>query len=334
MISVIVTGYAQSESLEILLRCLSVQVMDENFEVLVCDDGSSPAMIAESYATYIHLGLDLRYIWQTKQGNRAARSKNNGIRCAAGELLVFLDGDIVVREDFLREHRAAHAKEKQIVCNARKWFLGSGQQPMPAGLAECTGTQPRFTNLKELSVKNPRELFSYLDAHSFNVDRDGQKAASLSDCPWAACIGFSFSVAKTDSLYFDEGFVGWGPEDRELALRMVKRHGYEIVFCDDIEVFHLEDYSTGRQPGRLFPQDSAAATQYLENMCYFDNLYPDEDLSAVLAPILGYRLNTPGDSWESTPISDIRSGEPLDIETQLARIRSWIARTKRSGACH
>lgn len=87
--SVIIPTYNRAERLKIALESLSVQTY-KNFEVFVCDDGSTDHTkeIVETFKEK----LDLTYIWEENWGG-PARPRNNGIKAAKGEWVCFLDSD-------------------------------------------------------------------------------------------------------------------------------------------------------------------------------------------------------------------------------------------------
>lgn len=87
--SVIIPTYNRADLLGRCLESLSVQTF-KDFEVLVCDDGSTDNSkeVAEGYADR----LDLTYIWNENWGG-PARPRNIGIEAARGEWVCFLDSD-------------------------------------------------------------------------------------------------------------------------------------------------------------------------------------------------------------------------------------------------
>ncbi len=325
MLSVIITVFEQRTSLEMLLYCLRTQDIDEPFEVLICDDGSSPELFSAIRTNSDLAGLDIRYIWQSKNGHRAARSKNNGIRCAQSDLLVFLDGDILVRPDFLNRHRSAHHFTKQIVCNPRRWVLGSRRSLGVTAAQRRSDSRALLPELVALAKNDIRSLFELLEKVSFDVDRLGQQKLFSSNAPWMACVGFSFSINRGPEVYFDENFEGWGPEDREFALRMVKRNGYGISFLEEIEVFHLEGCSTGRPSFSLYPNSAPHILSFLRNMVYLCALYPDEDLSRLMTPLMAYRLNPVQQCWElASDVKPARAWSAEDLTAQISSIEQWL----------
>lgn len=89
MVSVIVPSYNRAESLKRCLDSLVLQVY-KNFEVLVCDDGSTDD--TEQVVKSFQDTLLIRYFWSENFGG-PARPRNIGIANALGCYLAFLDSD-------------------------------------------------------------------------------------------------------------------------------------------------------------------------------------------------------------------------------------------------
>ena len=89
MFSVVISTYNRAEFLTRALRSLVAQTY-ANFEVIVCDDGSTDQTkeVVESFKNK----LNIKYIWEENYGG-PARPKNNGIKAASGEWICFLDDD-------------------------------------------------------------------------------------------------------------------------------------------------------------------------------------------------------------------------------------------------
>jgi glycosyltransferase involved in cell wall biosynthesis len=89
-ISVVVPAYNRPEGLTALLAALAEQSYPPyRFEVLVCDDGSKPAL-AERVATK-DLPFSLNFLREDNQGPAAAR--NRGLKAARGSIVAFTDDD-------------------------------------------------------------------------------------------------------------------------------------------------------------------------------------------------------------------------------------------------
>ncbi|MDQ8183733.1 glycosyltransferase [Pelagicoccus sp. SDUM812005] len=105
-ISVILATYNGTDLLDLTLSSLAA-TKDENIEVVIADDGSTnpttQAIIEK------HQRLDALPILHAKQedlGFRLARSRNNAASIASGDILAFLDHDILVPKNFFKQVRA------------------------------------------------------------------------------------------------------------------------------------------------------------------------------------------------------------------------------------
>ncbi len=96
-ITVIISVYNQAEVL--LKALLSVQAQSlKPDEVILSDDGSSENIV-DIVSRNIHLyDFRIKHIYQTDNGFRLAKARNNAIRHAEGEFLVFWDQDVWQRE--------------------------------------------------------------------------------------------------------------------------------------------------------------------------------------------------------------------------------------------
>ena len=87
--SIIIPTHNRAELLKKALDSLLAQTY-QNFEVLVCDDGSSDN--TKDIVNEFSNKLNIHYIWEENWGG-PARPRNNGIRAAKGEWICFLDSD-------------------------------------------------------------------------------------------------------------------------------------------------------------------------------------------------------------------------------------------------
>jgi glycosyltransferase involved in cell wall biosynthesis len=215
LISVIVTTYNREDALGAVLRSLSRQT-EERFEVIVADDGSglATAAVVETWRASMH--VPLRHVWQENQGFRAAAARNRAIRASSGSYCIFLDGDCIARPDFVAAHRGL-AEPGYFVTGNRvllsptlsERILAGGLEPESWGLRGFLaqyrhGNVNRVAHLIGLPLGPLRKLGA----------RRWQGARSCN----AAC--FRDDLARVDG--FDAAFAGWGLEDSDLFVRLVR----------------------------------------------------------------------------------------------------------------
>jgi glycosyltransferase involved in cell wall biosynthesis len=328
VISVIITVYQQAQSLVALLHCLRVQDVHENFEVLICDDGSSSETLTAIAMDALLANLDIRYIWQCRQGYRVSRSKNNAIRCATGTLLVFIDGDIIVPPEFLRMHREAHTRSRLLVCNPRRWVVDP--PALTRHFAEGAGHEgddpvtDAISTIVELARRDARTLLGALQTAPDILDLDRQENLRALRETWMLLIGFSFSAENRTEVRFDEKFTGWGPEDRELALRLMSKHGYQVELRSEIIVYHLEHCSTGRDPFATFPNSHDKIVAYLKSMSYMFRLYPDENLTALMLQLMYFEFDKESRQWKQRQTIESNDLQAGDLAAHIWFIENWL----------
>jgi glycosyltransferase involved in cell wall biosynthesis len=102
-VSVILTTYNQPEQLEKVLWAYASQVQ-RDFELVVADDGSAAETTQLIDRIAREARLNLLHVWHADRGFRKTEILNRAILAAAGEYLIFSDGDCIPRNDFVASH--------------------------------------------------------------------------------------------------------------------------------------------------------------------------------------------------------------------------------------
>lgn len=107
-VSVILPTYNRLDRLRAVICALEAQDYPTiAFEVIVISDGSTDG--TAEYLQELRTTLQLQVITQGNQGAAAAR--NCGLQTAQGELILFLDDDVVPTSTLIMEHVTTHARE-------------------------------------------------------------------------------------------------------------------------------------------------------------------------------------------------------------------------------
>ena len=232
MITVIVSTYNRPDALNLVLSALAEQDYP-SFEVIVADDGSTEATARLIRGHQLSQGHSLHHVWQPDDGFRKAEVHNQAILRAAGEYVVFLDGDCLPRANWLSRH-AALAR--------RKWFVtGSKIKLSPAFTNEVlTNCLPLHWPTLKLAA------WMRLTGRANHV----LYFANLPDGRWRNyrpkssrhMYGCNMAVWTEDLKAvggFDERYQGWGSEDRDLAARLINAGIYRKEGRYATDVFHL-----------------------------------------------------------------------------------------------
>jgi glycosyltransferase involved in cell wall biosynthesis len=215
LISVIVATYERPDALHAVLRGLARQ-SDRAFEVIVADDGSGEAtrQVVEDWQSGI--GVPLRHVWHEDRGFRLAEIRNRAIHAAHGDYCVFLDGDCIPRPDFIAQHRRLAEPGHFVTGNRVLLSSELTQEVLTNGLAterwsafvlawkSLSGSVNRWIPALHLWLGPLRKLV--------------QKR-------WEGARTCNFGVARADLLRvdgFDSSFSGWGFEDSDLAVRLIR----------------------------------------------------------------------------------------------------------------
>jgi glycosyltransferase involved in cell wall biosynthesis len=214
-ISVIVTTYERPEALDAVLRGLSRQ-SDRDFEIVVADDGSGPTTAALIEGWRQRLGVPLSHAWQPDEGFRPAESRNRGLRASKGAYVVFLDGDCIPFSDFVARHRALAEPGSFVFGNRMLLSQAATQDALHDGVeVETYGwshwlmerLRGRINRLLPLA-RLPDGAWRHLHAGEWRGVRSANMAA------WRA------DLEAIDG--FDAEFTGWGLEDSDIAIRLIR----------------------------------------------------------------------------------------------------------------
>jgi glycosyltransferase involved in cell wall biosynthesis len=214
LISVIVTTYERENALDAVLRALSRQT-DRRFEVIVADDGSGPATAALVERWKPQLGVPLRHVWHEHHGFRAAELRNRGLLASRGVYCIFLDGDCLVRPNFVAVHRRLAEPG---------WFVTGNRVLMSEVLTEFTlhkAQEPeRWAFTTWLGMRSHRAINRLMPLFRLPLG----PLRKLRPRQWEGARSCNLGVWRADLDRvdgFDAAFTGWGREDSDLLVRLL-----------------------------------------------------------------------------------------------------------------
>lgn len=215
LISVIVSTYNNYDALALVLDSLARQD-DANFEVIIADDGSAEECKSLTSQCAERQHYDCRHIWHEDKGFRCATIRNLGVRSAKGDYLIFLDGDCIVRKDFITQHRKFSEKG---------WFISGKRIEL----------SQNFTR-KVISEKTPVQNWQFYQWLLPRLRKDINRLHLLlpifSDTLFLGrrkylsqgARGCNLAIFSEDFYAvngFDEAFNHWGLEDTECITRLL-----------------------------------------------------------------------------------------------------------------
>ena len=215
LISVIVTTYNREDALAAVLRSLARQ-SDRDFEVIVADDGSKPATAELIEAWKGKLGHPLAHVWHEDLGFRAAEIRNRAILAARGAYVIFLDGDCIARTDFVATHRRLAEPG---------WFVTGNRillSPELTARVLRDKLAPEAWGIASFVAQRARgginRLAALLHLPLGPLRRLRQKA-------WRGARSANLAVWRADLDRvdgFDADYSGWGKEDSDIIVRLLR----------------------------------------------------------------------------------------------------------------
>lgn len=220
-ISIVIPTYNR---LPILQKCLLAledqQLTDAKvsaYEVVLVDDGSTDATLEWLAANSARLP-HLKIYQQDHKGAAAAR--NLGVENAQGEIIIFIDSDLVVTPVFLQAHADA---------------LTAGQQEL-----------------------GNDKLFTYgAVINTCNFDAPTAEPYKITDFSAAYFATGNVAIAKhwlEKAGLFDTGFQLYGWEDLELGVRL-KKLGLKLIKCPTAVGYHWHPAFSLDQIPRMIDQE-------------------------------------------------------------------------------
>lgn len=223
LISVVIPAYNKGTIIQRSLKFVLKQTcQDFVYEVIVVDNNSTDntlEILTQLSTEYPHL----RYYVEKDKGAGAAR--NRGVLESNGELLVFLDDDIIVQSDHILQHYLYHKRNS----------LGS-DLCVVALARDATVCEPAILKLYQpvhVGISASEDIRYnvgiYLTSQSFSIMRD-----TLNEISFA-------QNGKTQ--FFDEKF--YRRQDSELGYRLSKNGvGFiytDSIYCEHHHVFRWKD---------------------------------------------------------------------------------------------
>jgi glycosyltransferase involved in cell wall biosynthesis len=215
LISLIVATYNRADAMDAVLRSLARQ-SDRNFEIIIADDGSGQEIRDMIAAWTPRLGVPVTHVWHEDRGYCLPEIRNKAMRASAGRYIIWLDGDCIARPDFVAAHRALAEPG---------FFVGGNRVLLSQSLTE-----------RILAEKLEPETWSYAHWLWLRMRGEANRVVPLLRLPlgplrklharrWQGVRGGNMAFFRADLERidgFDASYVGWGPEDSDAVIRVIR----------------------------------------------------------------------------------------------------------------
>lgn len=211
-LTVIVSVYKRLDYLRKALISIQHQSIVPS-EVVVSDDGSGKSVVNFLRSIAPEFEFKLKLVTQKDMGFRLARCKNNGIRLATNEFLIFWDQDIVGTKRYLevywRNRRSGRFEVSFPIRLSEAQTKGLTEEMIENGSFDTLLTREQ---IRQIQKQYRKDGFYYYMRRVFRSAFPGPKLR-----------GGVFGIRKEDLIRingFDEKYMGWGNEDDDLGRRL------------------------------------------------------------------------------------------------------------------
>ncbi len=210
--SLIITVYNRSQSLRKALLSLNNQSIKPD-ELILSDDGSEEDIINAISGIVRKFNFPVKYVRQKNKGFRLAKARNNGVRVADGNLIIFFDQDLIHTAGLIKTF-ITNSKEKRFITGMPIWL----DEEQTLKITEKRIIQNDYyefidRNYIDGIVKQFKKDRTYYFLHKLKLTNQPRLRGGL-------CAINKDDFEKING--YDEKFIGWGAEDDDLGKRLYK----------------------------------------------------------------------------------------------------------------
>lgn len=249
-ISIVIPSYNSANTIKYTLNSIKYQKLTQKeqklIEIIIIDDGSTDNT-EDVISNFINI-LPIRYVRQNHLGRSCAR--NLGANLANGDILIFVDSDIVLENHFIREHAIRHTYLNEVAFISFKENIRLSDKNLLSHTLKPDITKDfRFgEKVKPQWIKMHHQVGNVeirkveLLKETNNFKNFGQnKVLGVWDLP-SMFVTNAVSIKKKDFYTvggFNLQFRGWGMEDTYLGACLIAL-GRFIIPIFSTGVFHIK----------------------------------------------------------------------------------------------
>ncbi|ODN43560.1 glycosyltransferase family 2 protein [Piscirickettsia litoralis] len=245
-ISIVLATYNWPQALERVVKSFLSQQTQASFEVVIADDGSKDDTkhLIDQVKSTSH--IPIQHIWQEDQGFQLAKIRNKAVVAAKGEYIIFVDGDCIVPSYFIQRHYEL-AKTGFFVGGNRILLSENFTQVVLEQKINLADKSLLYWFVKRLSGHCNRLL--PLVKRALGSWRESRQK-------WQGVRGCNIAAWKMDIIAvngFDESFTGWGYEDSDFIIRLLRAGIKRLDGRYYAPLFHLwhQENSRGQEQENL-----------------------------------------------------------------------------------
>jgi len=237
-IAVIVPTYNRPDALAAVLEGYAGQT-DRDFDLIVADDGSTAdtTALVETFAA--RAPMPVAHVWQEDTGYRLAAVRNRAVAATGADYVVFTDGDCIPHPQYVARHRALAEPG---------WFVGGSRVLLSESftrevLARSLAIH-RWGTARWIGARLRGDINRLLPLLLLPANAAFRKSRPVR---WEGIKTCNLALWRTDLERVngvDESYQGWGLEDSDLVIRLLRagvRHKNGRFAVPVLHLWHREN---------------------------------------------------------------------------------------------
>ncbi len=263
--SIVVPFFNSHTTLQYLLQSLYMQkgIEWEKGEIIIVDDASKKHSHEIAYEEIKRWKEKLPILFirnHTNQGS--AITRNIGARLASGDILFFIDSDIVLSETYIWNHLLLHSLHPKLITFSLK-----------KGIEETSPILTMFIHKNSLETPYDWTDFRYSIIKSTNYLKQFGNHATYhykgSDITLAHMVVTHNIVLRKKEFEavggFHEEFKGWGLEDTFLGARLIEKGNYVVPVLNSF-VYHINHPPRRKNKDKEFKKNLSLYKKLIKNI--------------------------------------------------------------------
>jgi glycosyltransferase involved in cell wall biosynthesis len=240
-IAIIPAIYNRPDALAALLEGYLAQDQGD-FEIILADDGSAEATldIVREYQRKAPFRID--HVWQQNQGYRAATIRNKALVKTDADYIVYTDGDCVPTPWFVSGHRRLAQRGR---------FLAGNRVLLSEHFTRRVLAE--HTPIHQWGLRQWLAAWRHKDINRIQplIRLPDSALRRLQPERWKGCKTCNLGVWREDLVRvngMDETYAGWGMEDSDLVIRLLRagvKHKSARFAAPVLHLWHRENDRSG-----------------------------------------------------------------------------------------
>jgi glycosyltransferase involved in cell wall biosynthesis len=228
-----------------------------DFEIIVADDGSKAETKAVIERYQQRAPFRIAHVWQENTGYRATMIRNKAVALSEANYIIFTDQDCVPRPDFVSRH--ARLAENG-------WFVPGNRVLLAQNFTEQILKNSEFIHDYHLAQWVVRRLRGDINRIRPLLKLPAGSWRKWQSSRWRGAKTCNLAVWRDDLIRvngMDESYTGWGMEDSDLVIRLLRaglRHKSGRFAVPVLHLWHKENDRSGLEENQRRLQQLLMAT--------------------------------------------------------------------------